>query len=136
IIMAVNIIGGLFIGMLDHGLEFSVAARTYTLLTIGDGLVAQIPALVISTAAGVMVSRVDTDEDVGGQMMAQLFVNPRVLALCAAVMGLLGPVPGMPNLVFLFFTAVLGGLAWALARWRRQDAEEVEREAPESVPAG
>ncbi|EWG99853.1 flagellar biosynthesis protein FlhA [Halomonas sp. BC04] len=81
VIMVVNIIGGLLIGMLQHGMDFGDAARTYTLMTIGDGLVAQIPALVISTAAGVTVSRVNTEEDVGQQMISQLFVNPQVLIL-------------------------------------------------------
>ncbi|WP_447554901.1 flagellar biosynthesis protein FlhA [Vreelandella sp. EE22] len=116
VIMVVNVIGGLLIGMMQHGMGFGDAARTYTLLTIGDGLVAQIPALVISTAAGVTVSRVNTEQDVGQQMISQLFVNPQVMILAAVVMGLLGMVPGMPNLVFLIFTALLGGLAWFLMR--------------------
>ncbi|MBP5980924.1 MAG: flagellar biosynthesis protein FlhA [Halomonas sp.] len=118
VIMVVNIIGGLMIGMLQHDMGFSNAATTYMLLAIGDGLVAQIPALVISTAAGVTVSRVstDTNEDIGQQMLSQLFVNPQVLILAAVVMGLLGMVPGMPNFVFLLFTALLGGLAWLLMR--------------------
>jgi flagellar biosynthesis protein FlhA len=111
VIMVVNIIGGLMIGMLQHDMSFGAAGQTYMLLAIGDGLVAQIPALVISTAAGVTVSRVstDTDEDIGQQMLSQLFVNPQVLILAAIVMGLLGMVPGMPNLVFLLFTALLAG---------------------------
>ncbi|WP_461482310.1 FHIPEP family type III secretion protein, partial [Porticoccus sp.] len=108
IIMVVNILGGLMIGILQHDLSFATAAETYTLMTVGDGLVAQIPALVISTAAGVMVSRVDTNQDVGQQMIGQLFVNPQVLALTAGVLGLLGLVPGMPNGVFLLFTALFG----------------------------
>ncbi len=118
VIMVVNIIGGLLIGMLQHGMGFGDAARTYTLMTIGDGLVAQIPALVISTAAGVTVSRVNTDngEDVGQQMISQLFTNPQVMILAAAVMGLLGMVPGMPNFVFLLFTVLLGSLAWYMIR--------------------
>ena len=118
VIMVVNIIGGLLIGMLQHGMDFGDAARTYTLMTIGDGLVAQIPALVISTAAGVTVSRVNTDnnEDVGQQMISQLFTNPQVMILAAAVMGLLGMVPGMPNFVFLLFTVLLGSLAWYMIR--------------------
>ncbi|MGC3874972.1 flagellar biosynthesis protein FlhA [Halomonas sp. GXIMD04776] len=120
IIMVVNLIGGLLIGVLQHDMSFASAARTYTLLTIGDGLVAQIPALVISTAAGVTVSRVNTDQDVGQQMMGQLFTNPQVLILAACVMGLLGLVPGMPNLVFLLFSVMLGSLAWWLMR-RNQD---------------
>ncbi|MCM2318421.1 MAG: flagellar biosynthesis protein FlhA [Pseudomonas sp.] len=120
VIMAVNVIGGLLIGMLQHDMAFSSAAQTYVLLTIGDGLVAQIPALVISTAAGVTVSRVNTDEDVGQQMIGQLFYNPQVLWLAAGVMGLLGLVPGMPNLVFLLFTALLGTLAWWMGRRKEE----------------
>ena len=81
LIMVINIIGGLVVGMLQHDLDFATAGRTYTLLAIGDGLVAQIPALVISTAAGVIVSRVATDEDVGRQLTGQLFSNPQVLFL-------------------------------------------------------
>ena len=136
-IMVVNIIGGLLIGMLQHGMGFGDAARTYTLMTIGDGLVAQIPALVISTAAGVTVSRVNTDEDVGQQMISQLFVNPQVLILSACVMGMLGMVPGMPNFVFLFFTALLGGLAWWLMR-REETAiaeQEINAEPPPAPEA-
>jgi len=137
VIMVVNIIGGLLIGMLQHGMDFGDAARTYTLMTIGDGLVAQIPALVISTAAGVTVSRVTTDEDVGQQMISQLFVNPQVMILAAAVMGLLGLVPGMPNFVFLFFTVLLGGLAWYLIRQKEQlqVAEELSTELPSAPEA-
>ncbi|NIF21720.1 flagellar biosynthesis protein FlhA [Candidatus Pantoea multigeneris] len=111
-IMVINVIGGLLVGVVQHGLDLGHAAESYTLLTIGDGLVAQIPALVISTAAGVIVTRVSTDQDVGEQMVGQLFNNPRVMVLSAGVLGLLGLVPGMPNLVFLLFTAGLLGLAW------------------------
>jgi flagellar biosynthesis protein FlhA len=137
VIMVVNIIGGLLIGMLQHGMGFGDAARTYTLMTIGDGLVAQIPALVISTAAGVTVSRVNTEEDVGQQMISQLFVNPQVMILAAAVMGLLGMVPGMPNFVFLLFTVMLGGLAWYLIRQKekQQVAEELSAELPPAPEA-
>ncbi|SFU20169.1 flagellar biosynthesis protein FlhA [Kosakonia arachidis] len=114
LIMAINIVGGLIIGILQHDLSFADAAQTYTLLTIGDGLVAQIPALIISTAAGVIVTRVSSETDVGEQMVSQLFNNPRVMLLAAGVIGLLGIIPGMPNLVFLLFTAALLGLAWWL----------------------
>ncbi|MFQ3787666.1 flagellar biosynthesis protein FlhA [Halomonas sp. A29] len=133
IIMVVNVIGGLMIGMLQHGMGFGDAARTYTLMTIGDGLVAQIPALIISTAAGVTVSRVNTEQDVGQQMISQLFVNPQVMVLAALVMGLLGLVPGMPNLVFLIFTGLLAGLAWMLTRQKEQRL--VEQELHTEVPA-
>jgi flagellar biosynthesis protein FlhA len=113
-IMAINIIGGLIIGVMQHDMTMGVAGETYTLLTIGDGLVAQIPGLVISTAAGVVVTRVVNDQDVGEQMVGQLFTSPRVLTLAAVVIGLLGLIPGIPNIVFLLFTALLLGLAWWL----------------------
>ena len=132
VIMLVNVLGGLLIGMLQHDLPFAQAAETYTLLTIGDGLVAQIPALVISTAAGVTVSRVNTDEDVGQQMIGQLFNNPKVLLLAAGVMGLLGLVPGMPNLVFLLFTALLAGLAWRMMR--REEEQLLEKVSNPELP--
>lgn len=135
VIMVVNIIGGLMIGMLQHDMSFGAAGQTYMLLAIGDGLVAQIPALVISTAAGVTVSRVSTgqNEDIGQQMLSQLFVNPQVLILAAVVMGLLGMVPGMPNFVFLFFTALLAGLAWLLSR-QKEKALVKEEIAAAPVP--
>ncbi|NHN78472.1 flagellar biosynthesis protein FlhA [Azotobacter chroococcum] len=131
VIMAVNIVGGLLIGMLQHDMAFADAAHTYVMLTIGDGLVAQIPALVISIAAGVTVSRVNTEQDVGQQMLGQLFSRPQVLMLAAAVIGLLGLVPGMPNFVFLLFTALLAGLGWWLSR-REQErlVEQVVNEVP------
>ncbi|MDY0972656.1 flagellar biosynthesis protein FlhA [Siccibacter turicensis] len=125
LIMVINVIGGLLVGVLQHDMAVGHAAESYTLLTIGDGLVAQIPALVISTAAGVIVTRVATDQDVGEQMVTQLFSNPRVMLLAAAVLGLLGLVPGMPNFVFLLFTGALLGLAW----WMRGR----EMKAPEPV---
>ena len=109
LIMVINVIGGLIVGMAQHGLDFSTAAKTYTLLAIGDGLVAQIPALVISTAAGVMVSRVTTDEDVGRQLTNQLFSNPQVLFLTGGIIGLMGLIPGMPHVAFLL---IAGGLLW------------------------
>ncbi len=129
VIMVVNVLGGLLIGMLQHDMSFAEAGRTYALLTIGDGLVAQIPALVISTAAGVTVSRVNTDQDIGEQIIDQLLVNPKVMFLAAGVMGLLGLVPGMPNLVFLLFTLALGGLAWYLIRRRDRNLAEQHIEA-------
>ena len=117
LIMLVNLVGGLIIGVFQHDLSLSLAAKTYTLLAIGDGLVAQIPALVISTAAGVIVSRVTTDEDVGQQLMGQLFSNPQVLFLTAGIIGMMGLVPGMPNVSFLI---IAGGLVWLGRRQMRQ----------------
>jgi flagellar biosynthesis protein FlhA len=114
LIMAINIIGGLVIGVMQHDMTVGLAGETYTLLTIGDGLVAQIPGLVISTAAGVVVTRVANDQDVGEQMVGQLFTSPRVIVLAAGVIGMLGMIPGMPNFVFLLFTVTLLAIAWWL----------------------
>jgi flagellar biosynthesis protein FlhA len=137
LIMVINIIGGLVVGVVQHGLDFSTAGKTYTLLAIGDGLVAQIPALVISTAAGVIVSRVTTDEDVGRQLTGQLFSNPQVLFLTAGIIGLMGMIPGMPNLAFLL---IAGGLAWlgrGLLRRKPQQAAAAQAAAAQAaaVPA-
>jgi flagellar biosynthesis protein FlhA len=112
LIMFINIIGGLFVGVLQHNLDLGTAAKTYTLLTIGDGLVAQIPALIISIAAGMVVTRVGDTQDLSQQFLTQLFNNPKVIGLAAAIIGLLGLIPGMPNFVFLLLASGLGALAW------------------------
>ena len=130
-IMIINVVGGLIVGVAQHGMALGHAAESYTLLTIGDGLVAQIPALVISTAAGVIVTRVATEQDVGEQMVTQLFKNPRVMMLSAGVLGMLGLVPGMPNLVFLLFTSGLLALAWWI-RGKEQRAGAAPVLAPQS----
>ena len=132
LILVINIIGGLIVGVAQHGLDFSDAATTYTLLAIGDGLVAQIPALVISTAAGVIVSRVTTDEDVGGQLTGQLFANPQVLFLTAGVIGMMGLIPGMPNLAFLI---IAGGLIWFGRRVMQRKASGADLIAATPPPA-
>ncbi|MCC3262882.1 flagellar biosynthesis protein FlhA, partial [Paenibacillus polymyxa] len=89
----INVIGGLVVGVAQHDMSMGEAGRVYTLRTIGDGLVAQIPALVISTAAGVVVSRVSTDQDIGQQIISQLFSNPSVLFLTAGIIGIMGLIP-------------------------------------------
>ena len=114
LIMLINVIGGLFVGVLQHNLDVATAARTYTLLTIGDGLVAQIPALIISIAAGMVVTRVGDEEDVSQQFIGQLFNNPKLLYLTAAIIGFLGLIPGMPNLVFLLIAAAAAAVAWRI----------------------
>ncbi|VVE17126.1 flagellar biosynthesis protein FlhA [Pandoraea terrigena] len=133
LIMIINIVGGLIVGVAQHGLDISTAAKNYTLLTIGDGLVAQIPALVISTAAGVVVSRVATDEDVGQQVVSQLFSNPRVLGITAAILGLMGLIPGMPHFAFLLLAVGLGALA--RYQFRRAEAEKQQAARPTPVAA-
>jgi flagellar biosynthesis protein FlhA len=131
LILLINIIGGLFVGIAQHDMGFGDAAHTYTILTIGDGLVAQIPSLIISVAAGLVVSRVGDDNDIGAQVVAQVFSNTQVLMLTAIIVGILGLIPGMPNLVFLLFASVFGWLAW---RRTRRAAAGVEA-APEEEPA-
>ncbi len=107
LILVINIVGGLTIGVAQHDLSFDEAGRFYVLLTIGDGLVAQIPALVLSTAAAIMVTRVSAAHDMGEQILGQLFGNPRSLAMTAAILLAIGVIPGMPNVAFL----TLGGAA-------------------------
>lgn len=125
LILFINVIGGLIVGVLQHDLDISTAARNYTLLAIGDGLVAQIPALIISTAAGLVVSRVGTDEDISGQLVSQLFSRPQVLTLTAAIIGLMGLIPGMPHVAFLLLAAVLGGGAYMMTQHKKQAATQV-----------
>ncbi|RDE51451.1 MAG: flagellar biosynthesis protein FlhA [Candidatus Accumulibacter meliphilus] len=119
LIMLINVVGGLFVGVLQHDMDIAAAAKTYTLLTIGDGLVAQIPALIISIAAGMVVTRVGDDQDVSQQFIAQLFKNPRLIFLSAGIIGLLGLIPGMPNFVFLLLAGVLGAIAWRIEKGER-----------------
>jgi flagellar biosynthesis protein FlhA len=134
IILLVNILGGLVVGMAQHDLDFSTAAKFYTLLTIGDGLVAQIPALVISTAAGIVVSRVGSDQDIGEQLAGQLFNKSQVLMITAAILGIMGLIPGMPNFAFLLLAATLAGGGYLIAR-RAPAAEVLAPEIPDPSPA-
>jgi len=128
LILLINVVGGLIIGVAQHGLSFGDAGRIYTLLTIGDGLVAQVPALIVSTAAGVVVSRVSTDEDVGQQITGQLFGNPVVLYITAAILGGMGLIPNMPHIAFLLLASVLAMSGWMLQK--RQAERAVSDMAP------
>ncbi|TNC98388.1 MAG: flagellar biosynthesis protein FlhA [Gallionellaceae bacterium] len=132
IIMIINIIGGLVIGVLQHDLDFATAAKNYTLLTIGDGLVAQIPAIIISTAAGMVVSRVSSEDNIGQQLAKQLMSSPQVIILTAAIIGMLGLIPGMPHFVFLLLAAAMGWFAVYLTR-QSQHAEAQEKETEATV---
>src|SRR6188474_424688 len=114
LIMVINIIGGLLIGTMMHDLPVGTATRTYTLLTIGDGLVAQIPGLMLSVAVAIIVTRVTREQDMGGELQKQLFGQPKALAVAAAVLGILGVIPGMPNFAFLSFAALAGWAAWRM----------------------
>ena len=118
LILIINIIGGLAIGVMMHDLSLSDASRIYVLLTIGDGLVAQIPALLLATAVAVIVTRMSSEQDMGGEVARQLVAEPRLLGVAAGVLGLLGLIPGMPNLIFLFMAALAAGGAWFIHRRR------------------
>lgn len=138
LIMVISIVGGLIVGVAQHGLSMGDAGRVYTLLTIGDGLVGQIPALVVSTAAGVVVSRVATDQDVGQQMLSQLFANPNVMFITGGILGLIGMIPRMPHIAFLSLAIGMVGLGWAVLKRQQADAQrqsDEPRKAQEAVDA-
>jgi flagellar biosynthesis protein FlhA len=124
LILLINIIGGLIIGMGQHEMQFSDAVRVYTLLTIGDGLVAQLPSLLLSTAAAIIVTRVSSAEDMGTQVSNQVLGNPRALGITAAILLMLGIIPGMPNLVFLILGGAIAGLAYQVARRQQEPATQ------------
>ena len=127
LILVINIIGGFIIGVVQHDLSAGQAADSYIVLAVGDALVAQIPGLLISVAAAMVVSRVGKGNDVGTQIAAQMFSSPRALAITAGVIGTLGLIPGMPHLVFLLIASGLGYAAY----WMR----ERDRNASEAPPA-
>ena len=129
-VIVINILGGLIVGMIQHDLSFADAVKNYTLLAIGDGLVAQIPALIISVAAGVVVSRVADDRDIGNQLTEQLFANPRAIYITAAIIAGLGLIPGMPHFAFLLLAGLLAGVAYMVEK--KQQTQEAE---PEKAPA-
>lgn len=118
----INIVGGLIVGMVQHDLDFSSASKIYTLLAIGDGLVAQIPSLIISTAAGIVVSRVASEEDIGNQFVSQLFAKPQVMYITAAIIGGLGIIPGMPHFAFLILASGLAGIAYLMSHRKALEA--------------
>ncbi|HTX23769.1 MAG TPA: flagellar biosynthesis protein FlhA [Steroidobacteraceae bacterium] len=129
LILFINMIGGLAIGVLGHGLAIADAARTYTLLTIGDGLVAQIPSLLLSTSVAVIVTRMSGKQDMGGELSRQLFGNPRTLAIASALLAVMGVIPGMPNVAFLTISSLCGAGAYTI-RKRRQAAAAATAAAP------
>ncbi len=133
LILLINLLGGLMIGTLQHGLSFENALRNYALLTIGDGLVAQLPSLLLSSAAAIMVTRVSTTQDMGEQILSQLFEDPRTLAVTAGIVGAVGLVPGMPNAAFLGLAGMAGGGAYWLHR-KRQHHPPAEVEQSTAAP--
>ena len=136
LILFINIIGGLSIGMGQYDLGFGEAIEIYTLLTIGDGLVAQIPSLLLSIGAAIMVTRQNTDEDMGQQVVFQLFDNPKALMITASILTVMGLVPGMPHIAFLLLAFLAGGGAYLMRRKQQKAAEEAKLpSAPEGEVA-
>jgi flagellar biosynthesis protein FlhA len=133
IILVVNLIGGIAVGLLQHNLGITEALGRYALLTVGDGLVTQIPALIISTAAGIVVSRASSEQDLSREFSTQIFGRPQTLYVAAAVLAALGVIPGTPHLAFLTIAAVLGGLGFWLMR--RHLTEFNAAEPPELIEA-
>ncbi|MDH4612096.1 flagellar biosynthesis protein FlhA [Pseudomonas sp. BN102] len=138
LILFINLIGGMAIGMLQHGMSFGDAGRIYSLLTIGDGLVAQIPSLLLSTAAAIMVTRVSSSEDMGQQVNRQMFASPKALGVSAAILIAMGLVPGMPHVSFVGLGLVAAGGAWWI--WQKQKqvkeaAVQEEKRQQELLPA-
>jgi flagellar biosynthesis protein FlhA len=139
LILFINIIGGFIVGVMQHGMSAGEAGRTYTLLSIGDGLVAQVPSLMLSIATAVIVTRVSRAQDMGRQVVGQVFGQPRALAVAGVVLGVMGLVPGMPNIAFLILGASCGAAAWMLLKRQRETldklAETVGETPAAAVPA-
>ena len=134
LILVINVLGGFAVGVLQHGLSASQAANTYILLAVGDALVAQIPGLLISVAAAMVVSRVGKDQDLGRQIIDQVLISPKVLGITGTVMGILGLIPGMPHVVFLLMAGLLGYLAWIFAH--KTAPPSAQEATPEAVTDG
>ncbi|NOY63136.1 MAG: flagellar biosynthesis protein FlhA [Gammaproteobacteria bacterium] len=133
LIMFINVVGGFAIGMVQHNMAFGAAVQNYTLLTIGDGLVAQIPSLILSTAAAITVTRVSSDQDMGGQILSQLFGNPRALAVASVIIGIIGLIPGMPNVAFLALATIGGVAAYVISQRNVVAVEEEEKTTAAAV---
>ncbi len=134
IIIFINIVGGLAIGVLEHGMSLVDAARTFTLLTVGDALVAQIPALIISTSAGIIITRVASSTNLGQDMTDQILVNPNLVGVVAGILFLLGLVPGLPHFAFLSLGTLAGGVAYFIRARKIKEEEALKKPAPSEGP--
>ncbi len=133
VITMINILGGLIVGVLQRGMPVSDAARIYTLLTVGDGLITQIPALIVSTATGMLVSRSTASSDLGGEMGDQLFAQPKVLGMASVILLIFGLIPGMPKISFLVISFVLGVIAYRTFKSLQEVEEEIEEVPMEAI---
>ena len=129
LILVINLVGGMLIGMLQHDLSFTDAARVYSLLAIGDGLVAQLPALLIATAVAMLVTRATTEQEMGATIHKQVFGHTRALTVAAILLGVIGLIPGMPNIPFLLLASLMGWIAWKLRQRELIAAQEPTPEA-------
>jgi len=137
VITLINIIGGLAIGVFQKDMSFASAAQNYTLLTIGDGLVSQVPALIVSTAAGVIVTRAGADSSLGDEITSQILVQPKAIAVASGVLFGFGLVPGLPTVPFLILSVVSGGLAYTIFRFVKESArveEELKVQKEKAIP--
>ncbi|WP_131913129.1 flagellar biosynthesis protein FlhA [Celerinatantimonas diazotrophica] len=132
LILTINIVGGFIIGVAQHGLSFSQAAQVYTLLTIGDGLVAQIPSLLLSIAAAIIVTRQNTEQDMGEAVQLQMLQNPRVLIIAAIILSIMGIVPGMPHIAFLSFALLCAGGAYLRLKVMKKQQDEADKASVEA----
>ncbi|MDE2630328.1 MAG: flagellar biosynthesis protein FlhA, partial [Alphaproteobacteria bacterium] len=134
LIVGINIIGGIIVAVAQHGMSFSDASHTFTLLSVGDGLVSQMPALIVSTAAGLMVSKAGVEGSTDRALMRQLSFYPQALGMASAVMGIVAVLPGMPTFAFAGLSAGVGALAWSAYK-RKSTAETKTRVAEEKAKA-
>lgn len=123
LVLVINIVGGLIIGVLQHGMSLTDALHNYILLTIGDGLVAQVPSIVLSTAAAIIVTRVSSAQNMGKEVLSQVFANPRSLIIASAIIGLIGIIPGMPHIAFILLAAGLAGIAYLFIRQAKEKSD-------------
>lgn len=133
LILFINVIGGLIVGMVQHHLEFQDALEKYVLLTIGDGLVAQIPSLLLATASAIIVTRVNTTQDMGSQVFTQMFASPKALGVSAVILFIMGSIPGMPHVAFLGLAVICGALAYYI-HFKSQQGEVVEEGPSMGLP--
>ncbi len=133
IITFVNIVGGLLIGVIQKNMAIANAAQAYTRLTIGDGLVTQIPALIISTAAGIVVTRASSGKNLGKELTSQLLVHPRAIAIVSGILFLLGLISGMPKIPFFIFALLGAGLSWTIGRMQKEEASDTKKRSEEAA---
>ncbi|HAU1067140.1 TPA: flagellar biosynthesis protein FlhA [Legionella pneumophila] len=131
LVLIINIVGGLIIGIFQYSMNFNDAVHNYILLTVGDGLVAQVPSLLLSTAAAIIVTRVSSAQNMGQAVISQVFAKPRSLVIAAAIIGLIGIIPGMPHIAFILLSAGLAGIAYLFINQEKVKRDQQDKEQNE-----